>query len=633
MTPPFPELSQQESALYWHQQDEPAVHHDDRTLHHLSQSLTSSFSDPEQQHTQRPVYDIGAVQLQRRKDPSTHRTQLPLASGYSLSSRPEDISTVTDNTPGGSWVSDLNAEEKGIARRQHNVHLRHSSPAMGTPLRTLRQPETQESEDREVYRVCRGRMKEFPPSRDNQTESMGAIRSSYLPSRGYNEGARIGSSRPHHTALGEHNREQGCSQQQDHEAYTLTDMQENIERGQFLHSQFDVVDCEEEHRDSLGRVREQELLTIIAQLEQQVIDLTTANEELRSSLHVSEERFDCLIMEQEVKLIQLKEEHEHSVLDTKHRTKRLFDQVMRKQRLDEGKRLATVFKELQSVQLENTDLHARLQSMQEATLEVERDSKKDARVLHAFWDQELLPSLRIGMPLCGQDIRTVLDEPPSPKQRKDSLWDTVHGQGQKHGQLGASKAAMNCSMISAVAVSTIASNDNDADIEAIAKDGRRAMPGLSSRACKTSLGQQCLALLQYLLTTLLEPQDVHDHECSGQNVHCKFTGQEHYRFMDRRQQRKRYSDSSASSGKTLVAPPQHQQAWRADCQGGCWSSCATVLRRDPAKYFGDLRVEHQREIDRIKEQCVSVYRESLEDVRTEMLAKMRSKIRAGYEKR
>ncbi|KAF9279955.1 hypothetical protein BGZ68_007600 [Mortierella alpina] len=630
-TPPFPELSQQASTLYWHQQDNSTVPNDGRTLHRVSQSLTSS--DSEQQHQRHRVHD-GTVQLQRGKDSSTHMPQLPPQSGYSLFPRPENASTTTDNTPGGSWVSDLNAEEKGIARRQHDFHLRHSISATDVNPSTLRQADTQDSEDREVYRVCKGRLGVPTPDGTNDKKLTGTFQSPYLASRsGYKEGA-MGSSRPHYTTLKEHTRDQGQSRQQDHEGYTLTDRQENNGLRRFTHPQFDV-EHEEHPRDSFDRSREQEWLTIIARLKQQVADLNATNEELRYRLHDSEERFDRLIIEQDTKMLQLKEEHDHSVLDTKHRTKRLFDQVMRKQRLDEGKRLATVFKELQSVQLENTDLHTRIQTMQESTLKIERDSKDDARVLNTFWDRELLPNLRTGVPVHGQDTSTVREKSTSRKQRANSLWDTVHGLGQRQSRIGASKAAMGGTKSSAVAAKVAtndANADADADADADSDDGKGVKRGLGSHACKTPLGQQCLALLQNIITALIEPQESRGHGCSGHELHCRFARQEQEHFMDRRQQRKRYSDSSASSGKTIVALHSRQPS-HADDQGGTVSSYGTVLRQDPVKYFGELRVEHQREIERIKTQCVLVYRESLEDIRAEMLAKMRSKSRVGCDKR
>ncbi|KAF9936925.1 hypothetical protein BGZ67_001890 [Mortierella alpina] len=468
---------------------------------------------------------------------------------------------------------------------------------------------------------------------------MGTIQSSYLASSShsaYKEG-----SRPHHTTtLKEHPREQGQIPQQDHGGYMLTDRQGNSGRRRTAYTKLDVEHAvrEERHRDSQERIREQELWTIIARLEQQVADLSAVNMEVESSLQESDERFDRLIKEHDAKLLQLKEEHDRSVLDTKHRTKRLFDQVMRKQRLDEGKRLATVFKELQSVQSENSDLHARIQTMQETILGIEQDSKEDAGALHAFWDRELWPSLRVGVPLHAHDTLTAWEKPSLPKRGNDSLWDTVHGQGQGQGQrqsqLGVSKATMSCSKIGTVAARVTPSFDVDADADADADidDGRRFRRGLGSHACKTPLGQQCLALLQDIMTALIEPRDSRNHGYTCPDLHCTFAEQGQDLFIDRRQQRKRYSDSSASSGKTIVASHSRQPS-HADCRGGSSSNYATVLRLDPVKYFGELHVEHQREIERIKAQCVSVYRESLEDVRAEMLAKMRSRVRLGHDKR
>ncbi|CAO3564437.1 unnamed protein product [Mortierella alpina] len=628
--PPFPELGQQESALSWHQQqqqqdddddDESALQSNDRrTLHHASQSLISLNPVQHHHHTPR-IVNAGMEQWQRR-------TIL----------RAEDASTITDNTPGGSWVSDLNADEKGIAQRQHHIHLRHSSSAaLGATSRTGRQPaNTQESEDREVYRVFRGRLKAHSLGRNHHKKWTGPLQVTYVASRGGYDDRASDPSHPHHASRKEHPREHAQSQQQqDHERYPLTDRHGKNGRRFCAYPQLDVQH-EEPPRDGRDRIREQELWTIIARLEQQVADLNDANDDLQSSLHDSDKRVDRLIMEQDAKLLQLKEEHDRSVLDTKHRTKRLFDQVMRKQRLDEGKRLATVFKELQSVQSENTDLHARIQTLQETTLAVVQDSNEDASALGAFWDQVLLPSVRAGVPRFAQDTVTAPVQSSSPKRGKDSLWDVVQGQGQTRGRLGVSKATLGCSKINAVAGTVTksaeaeaeADGDGDADADADSDNGRGVSRGLGSHAYKTPLGQQCWALLQHIMTALVEPHESRNHGCTCPSVRFKYTGQERDRFADRRQQRKRYSDSSASSGKTIVAAHSRQPS-HADGPAGSLSDCATVLRHDPVKYFGELRAEHQREIERIKAQCVSVYRESLQDVRTEMLAKMRSKIRVG----
>ncbi|KAF9949767.1 hypothetical protein BGZ70_001636 [Mortierella alpina] len=409
-------------------------------------------------------------------------------------------------------------------------------------------------------------------------------------------------------------------------------MRGNNERQPFAYPQLEMQPEEPPPRDGPDRIREQELLTLITRLEQQVADLYDANEDLQSSLHDSDTKLNRLIMEQDAQLLLQKEEHDRSVLDTKHRTKRLFDQVMRKQRLDEGKRLATVFKELQSVQSENTDLHARIQTLQETALAVVQDSKADASALEAFWDRVLLPSLRTGAPpLHAQKTLTAPVKSLSPKRGKDSLWETIHGQGQIQGRQSGSKATIGCSTINAVAdtVTKRVDADADADVDADSDYGRGVRRGLGSHACKTPLGQQCWALLQHIMTAIVETHDSRDHGCSCPGVRFKYTGQEQEdRFLDRRQQRKRYSDSSASSEKTIVASHSRKPS-HADGPAGSWSNCATVLSHDPVKYFGELRAEHQREIERIKAQCILVYRESLQDVRTEMLAKMRSKICVG----
>ncbi|KAG0213079.1 hypothetical protein BGX28_005100 [Mortierella sp. GBA30] len=522
------------------------------------------------------------------------------------------------------------------------------------------------AEDLEVYEVCnREELREevkqqdeelgYSPNReDNHRKLMGTIRSSFLASRDTNERAR--NSKRYELMTGSEERqqqEQRYFQQQDHDGDLTVDLlYDDEEKQQYVPQQPYLSEKEpyydHRHHIHFDEAREQELLDSIAQLEQQVTKLKHANEILQSSLRESEERNGCLISEHGAKLVQLEDDHSRSVQETKKRTKRLFDQVIQKHKKDEGKRLTTILKELQDVRSENSELRRTVDVLQKTAFNIEQDSGEDSRELCTFWKDFVLPRLYSGTSQCQ---KTRVSQPVNREKR--GLWDIVQGQGQtgifKSTASGPLRSKLN-STTNKTALTTHSSHaERDQDI---CQSDDHQEPQLS-HTCKTALGQQCLAFLEQVLEAILKPSSLTSRPptrsctntqaprtsldmisnyhpgCVEQDLELHFNGEEQCFRQGYQGQKKRYSDSSASSGKTIVASrPQPTIRFYDDFSG---KYAINILKtgigekEELEQELEEQEDEHQKEIERLKTQCIRIYRESLEDVRAEMMAKMRSR--------
>ncbi|KAG0061395.1 hypothetical protein BGZ89_011477 [Linnemannia elongata] len=137
--------------------------------------------------------------------------------------------------------------------------------------------------------------------------------------------------------------------------------------------------------------REEELLEVIAQLEKDLQELHSSSVELQTRLHESEEQNERMVVEHDCALRRVREQYDHQIHDTKKRTKRFFDETMRKRQRDEDKRLEGLQEQLAQTQAANKDLRTTIRGLQRERLDVEQDQRDDLSVLCLFIENELSP--------------------------------------------------------------------------------------------------------------------------------------------------------------------------------------------------------------------------------------------------
>ncbi|KAF9192167.1 hypothetical protein BGZ51_006141 [Haplosporangium sp. Z 767] len=349
--------------------------------------------------------------------------------------------------------------------------------------------------------------------------------------------------------------------------------------------------------------RERYLLSIIDQLEQEMAILRHANGELQMDLLENEERIEHLMTEQDLKLRQLKEEHDRSSQEAMTRMKRSFDEALQRRRHKEAQRLRSIRGELQQVHSMNKDLQETLNALHQDSLDNEREQSRDLDVLSASLEHHIIPCL-------NQFLSTPpMSKLPLPEQQSNSLWGLVHGPSQENQW----------------STGTVPQPTPDiADKHPMEHNvGQR-----DRRSCKTPSGQKCLALVEYIQTSLSEALSNNPFMCTNDPGHDRLF-KEHKDKDDRRAnhdrtQRKRYSDSSTSSGKTVVVPRQ-QYIQSSDPLIDSFQDREQDIQQFLQQCLEQQHMDHQKEITRIKEDCVRVYRESLEDVRVELIATIRTK--------
>ncbi|KAG0261680.1 hypothetical protein BG011_000776 [Mortierella polycephala] len=350
--------------------------------------------------------------------------------------------------------------------------------------------------------------------------------------------------------------------------------------------------------------RERYLLNIIDQLEQEMTILRHANGELQMDLSENEEKIGHLMAEQDFKLRQLKEEYDRSSQEAMTRMKRSFDEALQRCRREEAQRLRNIRGELQQAHSMNKDLQGTLNVLHQDALEIEREQSRDMDVLGASLEHHIIPCLD---QFLGTPLKSKL---PLPEQQSNSIWDLAHGPSQED-QWNTGTASQSTSDIA---------DKHPLEHNVALRD---------RRSCKTPSGQKCLALVEYIQTSLSEALSNNPFTYTNDPGHDRlFRDKDDHRFSHDRIRKKRYSDSSTSSGKTIVVP-RYQNIHSSDPIIGPFQDREQDIKQFLQECLEQQHMDHQKEITRIKEDCVRVYRESLEDVRAELMATIRTKKGAG----
>ncbi|KAG0045279.1 hypothetical protein BGZ83_009496 [Gryganskiella cystojenkinii] len=191
----------------------------------------------------------------------------------------------------------------------------------------------------------------------------------------------------------------------------------------------------------------------------------------------------------------------------------------------------------------------------------------------------------------------------------------------------------------------------------------------SDLICVTAMGQSCLRFLQQLdmalsnLSATLsfkegELPDIGDLVMQHGIVPDSDQNQNQNHLKRRRQQKRRSDCSSVSSGKTIVAQQQQQQQHQQQPRRQLFlphqhlvsaiaPSVRQLIENHPVQSvsndieirkhiqekevlqqrLSEQQIHHQLEVERIKQECIRLYRESLQEVRAELLDKMRQRRR------
>lgn len=312
--------------------------------------------------------------------------------------RTDDANEFVDSADRASWVSEMNsAEDRSQDKQQqqqqqqqpHDHPMSLFSPTVGgnnglgsggqVPL--TRQ-DSRSEQDREVFEVCSRRLQlGYTPSQNIHKALVSSIRSSFLAS--LNESQRA--SLMNGDSPGVQQSTPGDEDLQDfqqpwykpqHLPYYASPAQEHASRS-----------FEKETRQS----REEELLEVIAQLEKDLQELHSSSVELQTRLHESEQQNERMVVEHDCALRRVREQYDHQIHDTKKRTKRFFDETMRKRQRDEDKRLEGLQEQLAQTQATNKDLRTTIRGLQRERLDVEQDQRDDLLVLCLFIENELSP--------------------------------------------------------------------------------------------------------------------------------------------------------------------------------------------------------------------------------------------------
>ncbi|KAG0018379.1 hypothetical protein BGZ80_007234 [Entomortierella chlamydospora] len=397
-----------------------------------------------------------------------------------------------------------------------------------------------------------------------------------------------------------------------------------------MYSNTDILrQQQEEARD---RLQEQHLLDTISQLEQEVVELRDANRELQAFLRESEERYDCLATEFDARICQIQDEHELSKEETKRRAKRFHDEAMKKREKEEEKRLTSMQEHVGQLEASNKELCATIRAMQRERFETERSQRDDLAALSSFLQNDIIPTLHNMLVMPVEMERAQADDakplPVPLALQTDTLWDKVHGRKFMD------KLVESPDTISPPASkSSTTTSDMDSPDPLVGRPPSKEEHS-SSRSCTTLRGQKCLKLLEHLWTILItvSPTAAVGHR-EYPTASRGDIGDEDQTLW--RKQQKRHSDSSISSGKTLVIPrlilPSNSSHFIATATTTEHSDTLTAFAFDGHK-------EAQEPLDReagmdVKQQCIRLYRESLEDVRTEMLAKVTQKCAKNHIKK
>ncbi|KAF9135238.1 hypothetical protein BGW39_003918 [Mortierella sp. 14UC] len=315
---------------------------------------------------------------------STTRTAAPTG---------EVANEFTENPDRRSWVSELSSGEGHLAKQQQQPHdhpMSFFSPMIdGNGSGQAARYDSRSEQDREVFEVCSRRLQlGYTPSQNIHKALVSSIRTSFLASLS-------GSQRDSLMNGDSSGVQQQLSPDSGRRASDLEDFQQPWYQPQ--HPPYHASP-DQEYAASLRsyekedqRRREKEMIEVIAQLEKDLQDLNSTTVELQAGLRESEEQNERMLIEHDCALRRVKEEHSRQSQDTKKRTKRFYDETMRKRQRDEDKRLQGLQEQLSQAQTTNKDLRTTIRGLQRERLDADQGQRDDLAVVCLFIENVLGP--------------------------------------------------------------------------------------------------------------------------------------------------------------------------------------------------------------------------------------------------
>ncbi|KAF9924674.1 hypothetical protein FBU30_005393 [Linnemannia zychae] len=599
-------------------------------------------------------------------------------------------SEFSDNTDRGSWVSELSSspgilEHRAIQQPLHEHPKLHLFSAVDGRNRSdpdLMQKDSRSEQDREVFEVCSRRNQPgYTPSQNIHKALVSSIRSSFLASLNDSQRASLMDSNDSFGMIPKQQSSPEC--EVDTELY---DFQQpwyqpqlrpihHASPNQEYMSASDSFEREDERRH---QGREEELLGVIAQLENDLQSLQNSRAELHAKLCDSEEHNERMLFDHDCELRRIKEEHDFQMKDTKKRTKRFYDETMRKRKRDEEKRLEGLKEQLTHAQTENKELRIAIRGLQRERLDAEQDQRDDFAIISRFIEEMLSPVVHNLTVRNIEPLQTV-------GHNKHCRWPFSIGDS---------------------ADPVINQHDDDpfASATKVAEEVAQSNPEIPFSF------PAGIVYMQYeSAKTLQEPHDDSTTASSPERqnkwkednrlyARTKDSEAQRFEYLNSRRARKRHSDSSnASSGKTVVTPlsqqlsdqkegisqhvihppttdstlKTHPSIYESEKSPGFTIpttdrlSTTTTAVSSPQKHYtstnlssptpsmttnttlataakekdydtkslqhclAEQHARYQKEIERIKQQCIRIYRQSLEEVRAEMKSKLDQRRRAS----
>ncbi|KAG0218453.1 hypothetical protein BGX33_007415, partial [Mortierella sp. NVP41] len=277
----------------------------------------------------------------------------------------------------------VNGGEQFWSRPQHDPILFPSTTtdAAVDAIANQAPHDSRSEQDREVLEVCSRRLQRgYTPSQNIHKALVSSIRSSFLASLSGSHGTSHLSS----DSVGE-------AQQPSQGEADLADFQQPWYRPQ--HPPYHASPNQEYASRSFEKDarNQEELLEVIARLEQDLQELHNSTIELQASLRESDERNERMLVEHDSDLRRVKGEYDIQIQDTKKRTKKFYNETMRKRQRDEDKRLEGLQEQLTQAQSANKELRTTIRGLQRERLDAERDQRDDLAVLCLFIENVLNP--------------------------------------------------------------------------------------------------------------------------------------------------------------------------------------------------------------------------------------------------
>ncbi|KAF9149238.1 hypothetical protein BG015_008977, partial [Linnemannia schmuckeri] len=651
----------------------------------------------------------------------------------------------------GPWVSELSSGgvRNHVKQQPHDHTMSLFSPMVDGNDGSYggQVPPRQDSRsehDREVFEVCSRRLQPgFTPTQNIHKALVSSIRSSFLASLNGCQRASLmngDSSGVQQPIPGDEDLEE--FQQPGYQPQQLP-YHASPDQGHTSHSR--------SFEKEAPQRREEELLEVIAQLEKDLQELHHSTVELQVSLRESEERneHDCTLR-------RVKEEYDHQIQDTKKRTKRFYDETIRKRQRDENKRLEGLQEQLTQAQAANKDLRTTIRGLQRERLDAEQDQRDDLSVLCLFIENVLSPMV-VGLTASSKGVgenNTQLQAAGAFEHRQPSTINTVTATVAK-GHSYDHDLTPTTAVPHPISTPTSSTQDNPS---------KPASTTTTIGQCTSPRGQKCMSLLEQFQTALFisfanatatsvtTPTTPHSHNkassiqqaagglqqeespktpAPSRKAHSRHNSTttaattitnhgghdtltddhlvrlhetERLEDLNPLRAKKRYSDSSnASSGHTVVAPTLPPMSFRqgvvskpantlttntlaatpaatlrvpsapekppTSVSVSTPNNSTTTAVSSPEKHIittttssfspltktksnntdnkekekekdrslqqclAEQHTRYQKEIERIKQQCIKIYRQSLEDVRADMKFKLRQRGVGGRDHR